>query len=258
MLPPLRAAVTCFVEHLFILPFVLAGAAWWRRDRALMLGVLWIFICLAPTAGLVAFQMYRFFYLPGFGAALILARLGQWSWQSASLEIERQKQSGGIAWRLAAARVARAALPVSLAYLLLINLAVTTSACLRDRGASDRAGAAFRDLRAASGRLPRGSLLVLRNLPGSYFIHGMGVSEMVRLALQDPGAEAILESQRLLAPWCRRLDRYPVAYLAEFSPAGVTLRCIRDARWSATSAVAIPEPTGLRLPATERQGPPPR
>lgn len=209
LLPPLQAALRYWVEHILLLPIVLAAVAWRGRDRLLGFGLLWILVSLAPVVWLSEFHTSRFYYLPAVGSALILARGAQWGWRCSGAP-------------RSAVRPLRLALPIGFAYLLLANLSLVTLFCLHDREDSQRIVAAFQALQAHVGRVPPGSLVVVRNMPASCFVHGTGLPDMVRMALKDQTAQGVLDGQRMPEVWIERLNRIQTTYvldLAEQSPA---------------------------------------
>jgi hypothetical protein len=207
----LQRAVQQFVQHIFILPFVLAAVAWRSRDRMLGLGLFWVFATLIPTVFLDAFHTSRFYYLPAVGSALILARCGEWCWRCVSASE-------------APLRPLRLALPVALAYVLLANVSLVALLCLRMRGDSRLTMLAFHVLSAAGGQIPRGSLIVMKNPPQTSLANGLGVPEMVRMALRDPAAEAVVEGQRLPDAWIQHLRQIPSVYILDFARQPLALR----------------------------------
>jgi hypothetical protein len=68
----------------------------------------------------------------------------------------------------------------------------------------------------------------------------MGVPEMVRLALQDPSAQAILQEQRLTPYWTRSLDAIPNAYLIDVKQRPMALQCLREGKRTASSSLPAP------------------
>jgi hypothetical protein len=254
MLPWLRSILISMAAHAYLAPFLLVLLAWKWRDRVLSLGIAWVFITLLPTAWLEVYQMHRFFYLPAFGAALILARLGQRLWQWANRSVAITCEDSGVTLQgycrpaRVLARGSRVLLVLSLAYLLVANCSGVTMACLRDQADSRRVQSAFIALQAERHRFPRGSLLILRGLPRPFFMRGMGVPEMVRLALQDPSAQAILQEQRLTPYWTRSLDAIPNAYLIDIKQRPMALQCLREGKRTASSS--LPAPLNVRRTGT--------
>lgn len=55
----------------------LVAVAAWRRDRAILFGLGWFALFLAPVVFLPEHMFNYYLYAPGFGAALVLARLGE-------------------------------------------------------------------------------------------------------------------------------------------------------------------------------------
>jgi hypothetical protein len=240
MAPPVQAALRYVVEHLLVLPLALAAVALWRRERTIGLGLAWILITLAPVVWLDYYHASRYYYLPAFGSALILAHCGGWAWDRAS---------AAAGYR----RPLRLALACALAYLVVVNLSMTTLVCLRDREDTQRIAEAFHVLQGQRGQVPGGSLVVLRNSPPSCFSTGIGVVDMVRMALEDPFAHGILEGQRLPDMWLRRLSRISSVYLLDCAPQPPVLRRIPRARPAKGAAVlTFPTPDVVRAVPARR------
>jgi hypothetical protein len=214
-MPLLQGWVRYVVVHVFVLPLVLVAIAWRWRDREIGLGLLWILASLLPTVCLTGFHASRFYYLPAIGAALVFTHLGRQCWRRVSAPA-------------APLRPLRLALPIALAYLLLTNLALVTLLCCHMRQEAGWAETAFDVLREAEPRLPRGALVVMKHTPRTAFLNGIGVLEMVRLALRDPTALGGVEGQKLPDLWAQRLrQRYPV-YSLDFAEYPMALRCVRS------------------------------
>jgi hypothetical protein len=204
LLPALRAGALYLVGRLPILPFLVGAAAALRRDRALAVGLLWIFVTLGPTACLAAFQMDRFYYLPAVGAAMMIARSAQLCWHWLSRPDCRL-------------RSARLLLPAGVAYLIVANLSAVSLQCLTNHRDSLQLEAAFLSLQTSALQVPRGALVVLKHPPSTYFRDGMGVREMVCLGLNDQTAVGIVQGQQLSPRWARRLDSIRSIYVLDFA-----------------------------------------
>ena len=107
------------------------------------------------------------------------------------------------------ARSTQGGVTLGLVYLLIVNLSMITLSALRYRDESDLIFAAYSTLRKQSGQIPRGSLLVMRNIPGGLFVNGIGLPDMVRVALGDPTAQAAIEGEIMPYHWLARLHRIP-------------------------------------------------
>ncbi len=212
--PLLQNAVRWFVLHALVLPPLLGVLAWRGRDRLLGLGLLWMGAALIPTVFLTGFHASRFYYLPAVGSSLIIARWGQWSWRRAA----RFR-----AWL----RPLRPVLVGGLVYVLIANVSLVTLLCFRMRGEARWAASAFRVLRERP--LPRASLIVMRHPPRTAFGNGIGVAEMVQIALGDPTAQGCVEGQKLPDVWDRRFQQMRAVYTLDFSQDPPALQCIRGA-----------------------------
>jgi hypothetical protein len=227
-MPSIEGGVRYFVLHVLGLPFALGLVAWRWRDREIGLGLLWTLASLLPTICLTGFHASRFYYLPAVGAALVTAHLGRQCWRRVSVPA-------------APLRPLRLVLPIALAYLLLTNLSLVALLCFHMRQEAGWARSAFEVLREAERRLPPGALIVMRHTPRTAFLNGIGVVEMVRLALRDPTALGGVEGQKLPDLWAQRLrQRYPV-YALDFAEYPLKLHFIQDAP----------------SPSHQLQGPPP-
>ena len=72
---------------------------------------------------------------------------------------------------------------------------------------------------------------VIFDLTGSYhaaFLNGIGVLEMVRLALRDPTALGGVDGQKLPDLWAQRLRQRHPLYALDFAEYPMKLRCVRD------------------------------
>jgi len=216
-MPLLQGWVRYLVVHALFLPLVLAAIAWRWRDREIGLGLLWILASLLPTVCLTGFHASRFYYLPAIGAALIFTHLGRQCWRRVSAPA-------------ASLRPLRLALPVALAYLMLTNLALVALLCFHMRQEACWAESAFDVLREAEPRLPPGALIVMRHTPRTAFLNGIGVLEMVRLALRDPTALGGVDGQKLPDLWAQRLRQRHPLYALDFAEYPMKLRCVRDTR----------------------------
>jgi hypothetical protein len=230
-LPLLQAGVRYFVLHVLILPLVLGAIAWRWRDRETVLGLLWILAALLPTVCLVGFHASRFYYLPAVGAALVLAHLGRQCWKRTSAPASPL-------------RPLRLVLPVALAYLALTNISLVTLLCFHMRQEAGWAQSAFEVLQQEEPRLPHGVMVLMRHTPRTAFLNGIGVLEMVRLALRDPTALAGVEGQKLPDQWPQRLRERHAVYTLDFAEYPMTLRCLRDRHPS--SQVSLGPPISCR------------
>jgi hypothetical protein len=236
--PPVLRAVRFVVEHFLALPLLLGALAWWRRDRTLGLGIVWVFSSLVPVAWLLGAHTARFYYLPAFGSALILAHGAQCCWRAA---VSREERAARPQQR-SLARCSRMGLVLSLIYVLIVNVSMITLSSLRYRDDSDLILAAFSVLREQAPRVPRGSLVVMRNLPASCFVKGAGLPDMVRIALRDRTAHSVLEGQILPYEWLDRLHQIPSQYLMDFSQHPLALRPIGNPDSTERNAARPREP----------------
>src|SRR5262249_11600211 len=133
LVPSVQRAVRWVVEHGLILPLLLSGLAYWRRDRNLGLGILWILGSMVPVVWLVGAHTSRFYYRPAFGSALILAHAAQQCWEAAA----RRQHQPGRARSLILAGGARLSLAAGLLYLLIVNLSLITLGSLQNRDDAD-------------------------------------------------------------------------------------------------------------------------
>jgi hypothetical protein len=210
-LPLLQSAVGYVVKHGLILPCAVVAAAWRRRDWLLGFGAIWTLTTLVPTAWLTVYYMDRFFYLPVVGTSLITARALQCYWHGVRGETGRP-------------RVPRTVAPLCLGYLLTANLATVMLLCLSSRDDARVLAATFKTLQNSAHLLPRGSLIVLKNVPERYFGSGFGVAEMVRLGLGDSTAQGIIDHQPLSGWWLEQMRRYPSVFAMDFDQHPFVLR----------------------------------
>jgi hypothetical protein len=220
-LRPVASLIGALFQHVYILPCLLAAVLWRGRDRVVGLGLFWSLATLMPVTWLPDFHTSRYYYLPAVGASLMLARSIDWIWKRTGLST--RAVSG---WRPAAVAF-RLSVPVLATYLLLVNLSLVTLFCLRDRDETRLIKQAYTILAVQKGRVPRGSLIVMKNLPPACFVNGMGLPEMVRMALDDPAAHGVLEGERLPSEWVTRFQRAPSVFVLDFDRQPLALRCVR-------------------------------
>lgn len=176
--PPLQRAVLWLATYVLVLPFLLVLWGWRARDRVLLFGTGWIFCSSVPVVLLTAFHSSRYYYLPALGASLILARV-----------LERGSAAAGRSarwdWLL------RVGLGALAAYALVINLVVIVFLVTNDQVESEVGRAVYNLLREQRASIPRGSIIIVRNIHDTLFTNGIGVREMVRFALDDPTADGV-------------------------------------------------------------------
>lgn len=163
------------------LPIVLCLVAVRTRSPLLVMGTLWICASVLPALLLRSFHVSRFYYVPAMGAAWVLSA----AWES----IRRIAATSGRERWLGAAGAA------GLVLWCVANEVVRQSVVAAERDGSDTARAAFGALSAARASLPVEPLIVLTNAPPGFFASGIGIREMVRLALGNDGAEGVLQGQ---------------------------------------------------------------
>lgn len=189
-IPGLREAVLTLVVDRYpvplnLLPVVLAvGVLTWRRgDRVLAFGLGWIIISFLPMIFLRSYHASRFYYLPGLGGALVMARILEIAWAGAN----RLQQGPRSAVRIGVLTFA--------GYLLMANVATTLNLVLADRDQSAKSRGVYELLLSRRGQIESGALVVLRNAPETFFNGGLGAPEMARLALKDPTVDAVIDGQ---------------------------------------------------------------
>jgi hypothetical protein len=204
-LPRLKEAVQFLVQNGAIVPLALMAAAWRWREPAVALGTCWALAALLPIVWMPSFHSDRFYYVPAIGSSLVLARGLQLLWR---------KLSGP-------ARPLRCLVLAAMGYMLVANVSLALNTCVPSCGEAGRAETAFRTLQAYAGQLPRGPLIIVKNLgPSTAF----GVTEMARMALDDPEATGLLAEQAVSAAQRRCLDRIPGAYVLDCEEMAPALR----------------------------------
>jgi 4-amino-4-deoxy-L-arabinose transferase-like glycosyltransferase len=185
---------------ILVLPFLLLGIAWWRKDRLLLFAVAWITLSFFPAQVVAGYLATRYFYLPAVGVALVLAQLFSAAW----------------AFRLPA-RVRpftslRPALVLAGAYLLLSNLCIAQLTVQDDRAESDETRRVYTYLESRRGAVAPHSLVVLENAPETYLANGCGARELVRLALQDDTLEGVVPGTSIPDGRLKAMRQIPVVY----------------------------------------------
>jgi len=177
--PRLQAAVHALTAQFLLLPFLLLWASHRKRDPLLWFGTAWMLAAFLPAVFLTGFHSSRYYYLPAFGAALILVRLFEMAWGAAS----RSPRRG----------VAMAAVALFSAYFMAANAMTTLAVLNADLAESDGARRIYEVLRSERERVDDGAFIILRNAPPHYFYGGYGAPEMARFALDDSSADAAVE-----------------------------------------------------------------
>lgn len=214
-LPWLKSAVFQFVSYFPAIPLLLVLLAWKLRDRVLLFGTAWILCSAFPTLLLATFHSSRFYYLPALGAALVQARIVQLAWQ------------GSRGRHALLYRAARLAIPVLIAYLLVVNVSMIQLLVDRDAAESRRIEQVWNLLKDKRGQLERGTLIVLRNAPRTFFNNGLGLREMVRYALEDPSAEGVVYGENMKPERVNQLKALPNAYLVDLAREPLALQRLR-------------------------------
>jgi hypothetical protein len=196
-----------FVANLPLVPLVLIGYGFLRRDRRLLFGLGWFLIADVPTVFLVNFHSARFYYLPAVGSGLILADLFLRGWDRV---MRRDSEFS---------RLGRPVLLGVALFWVASNIATVFFGVQMDVRAVYIGERAFGFLRGQRASVPRGSIVLFVHAPDGCFHNGLGSEEMVQLALQDPTANGVLAELATQNGWLARVrDQHAVYTLDMIQP----------------------------------------
>lgn len=183
---------------ILILPFLLLGFAWWRKDRLLLFATAWITVSFLPAQLVPGYLATRYFYLPALGVAIVLAQVFQAGWN----------------FRLAARRqpILRPMLALVGTYLLISNLCIAQSTLRDDQAESEQTRRLYTYLGSLQGTVEPHSLVVLENAPETYLANGCGARELVRLALHDDTLEGVVPGASVPDGRLQAMRQIPVVY----------------------------------------------
>jgi hypothetical protein len=114
-----------------------------------------------------------------------------------------------------------------IAYLLVVNVSMIQLLVDRDAAESRRIEQVWNLLKDKRGQLERGTLIVLRNAPRTFFNNGLGLREMVRYALEDPSAEGVVYGENMKPERVNQLKALPNAYLVDLAREPLALQRLR-------------------------------
>lgn len=213
--PELAASARGLVTGFLLTPVLLFLVGWRLRDRMLLLGTGWVLLSFLPVVFLRDFHASRFYYLPAFGVAILVAR-------GTVLLLQRLALAP-----LLLRKVGIAAVALAVGYWGTANLARARVIVREDVRQAEQVRRLFAALQGARGTVESRALVVITNAPAGYFGGGFGGRELIRLSLQDDTLEGVLQGQPVPQERLVRLNQMKIVYTVDASAARPRLERIK-------------------------------
>ena len=189
------AALLWLDRHVYVLPLLLIVLTAATRNRCLLFGLLWAVLAFVPNNLIFDPHTPRYYYSAISGAALLQAEL--------VLLIDRALAVRGSARGRVWVRVSGI---TALALFAGLSLTLLTKIVREDAARCGQIREVYSYLATLRGRVPpRTTFCVLCLSPVDHFNEGLGLREMVKMALADDSVEAFLPGQPLTKALRERL-----------------------------------------------------